>query len=131
MRATRRHRLLRRVVVRPGHDVNLAETAERVSYIGSQEHKDSQSFAGTRSPRPDASICPPHLTQELVTQWLRRAIEGGMIGELWEGEFPRYAWHREGDVVYEGRLVNRGLGQYKGYPLNKTEWPLAMDSRYE
>lgn len=37
--------------------------------------------------------------------------------------FPRYVWHREGDTVFEGRLVNRGNGSYKGFPLEKEEWP--------
>jgi len=48
-----------------------------------------------------------------------------------EGGFPRYAWHKEGTIVYETRLVNQGLGQYKGYPLNGTEWPRGLDSVYE
>jgi hypothetical protein len=32
---------------------------------------------------------------------------------------------REG-IYYEGRLVNPGLGQYKGYPLNEEERPEGM-----
>ena len=30
-------------------------------------------------------------------------------------------------IVYEGRLVNRALGQYEGYPLEKSEWPSAFE----
>ena len=41
----------------------------------------------------------------------------------WEGGFPRDVWYRDGDTVYEGRLVNREIGSYKGYPLDKLEWP--------
>lgn len=41
---------------------------------------------------------------------------------------PKY---QEGGVVYEARLVNRELGEYKGYPLNETEWPEGLDSIYE
>jgi hypothetical protein len=29
-------------------------------------------------------------------------------------------------VYYEARLVNKRLGQYKGYPLARNEWPTAF-----
>jgi hypothetical protein len=59
-----------------------------------------------------------------LTRWLRRAIRDGRVSELADGAFPRYVWHREGDVMYEARLVNSGSGEYKGYPLNPDEWPI-------
>jgi hypothetical protein len=65
---------------------------------------------------------------EQVTEWLRTAIRRGAISGLLEGDYPRYAWHKEDEVVYEARLVNRELGEYKGYPLNDTEWPEGLDS---
>lgn len=30
---------------------------------------------------------------------------------------------REGDTIYEGRLVNRDKGEYKGYPIEPEELP--------
>lgn len=39
----------------------------------------------------------------------------------------RMAWRRLDDVVYEARLVNRELGQYKGYPLDRSEWPEKLN----
>jgi hypothetical protein len=45
----------------------------------------------------------------------------GNTGDLWEGDFPRYVWCQHEDVIYEGRLSNPGLGQYKGYPLEADE----------
>ncbi|MDE0161214.1 MAG: hypothetical protein OXL98_05695 [Acidimicrobiaceae bacterium] len=60
---------------------------------------------------------------ELATGWLRSAIRAGSTGEPWEGGFPRYVWHREWDTVFEARLVNRGNGSYKGYPLKDRERP--------
>ncbi len=50
----------------------------------------------------------------------------GNIGAPWEGRYPRYVWYRHGDVVYEGRLVNQELGQYKGYPIQPSEWPEGL-----
>jgi hypothetical protein len=40
-----------------------------------------------------------------------------------EGDFPRYVWKRVGGRVYEARLSNSGLGQYKGYPIEDFEAP--------
>ena len=37
--------------------------------------------------------------------------------------FPQYAWVKVGDRVYEARLTNSGLGQYKGYPIHAFEAP--------
>jgi hypothetical protein len=59
----------------------------------------------------------------VLTGWLRQAIASGNIGEPWEGDFPRYVWARQEDAIYEGRLVNQELGQYKGWPLARSEWP--------
>ena len=103
---------------------NLANLAPRASYVGSPEHKDSVSFVGQPRPRSDASLCPREIQDVgVVIRWLRLAIHNGSTGAPWEGDFPRYVWHREGDVVFEARLVNREEGSYKGYPLNKDEQP--------
>lgn len=128
MRAPRRRRPLLREIAPVPHTVDLEAVADRASYIGSPEHKDAPSFAGQPKPRADAAICPRHLAREqvLVTDWLRRAIRLGFVSALWEGEFPRYVWHREAGVAYEARLVNRSNGQYKGYPLNPGEEPRGL-----
>jgi len=53
------------------------------------------------------------------------------VGEPCEGEYPRYVWYKEGDALYEGRLVNRGRGEYKGYPLEDDEWPRGIEEIYD
>ena len=40
---------------------------------------------------------------------------------------PRYVWCKVGSVVYEARLVNRELGEYKGWQLEDDEWPHSID----
>jgi hypothetical protein len=118
--------------------VSLVELAQRVSYVGSGEHKSFPSFAGQPRLRADASKCDPTFTDAgEITGWLRQAIAGGNVGAPWEGDFPRYAWHRLAslgiawhrldDAVYEARLVNQELGQYKGYPLDPSEWPEELE----
>lgn len=37
--------------------------------------------------------------------------------------YPRYAWKRVGDVVFEARLTNQEQGWFKGYPLDEPDWP--------
>lgn len=50
-------------------------------------------------------------------------MERGTVSEQLDGHFPRYVWYKDGETLYEGRLVNADLGHYKGYPLNPDEWP--------
>jgi len=103
----------------------LSEIAEQVRYVGSPEHKDTPSFAGSPRPRADATLCDRSLANQLlkITRWLQSAIRQRQVGEPWEGRFPRYVWHREGEVCYEARLTNRETGYYKGYPIEPTECP--------
>lgn len=63
------------------------------------------------------------MAEDRDTTWRRKQPPGR--------DFPRYAWHKEKETVYEARLVNRELGEYKGYPLNETEWPEGLDAVYE
>ena len=134
MRAPRRKRpLVRQLATWRDDRVALESLAEQVCYVGSPEHKDMPSFAGQPRPRADASICPRELTRDhaRVESWLRKAIRRGAVSELREGGFPRYVWFKGSNAVYEGRLVNRGLGEYKGYPLEPGQEPPTLDKLYD
>jgi len=128
MRAPKRKRPQVRAIGSPPPNMNLALVANRARYIGSPEHKDAPSFAGQPRPRANASICDRSLAQNQaqITRWLRRAIRRGQVSGFWEGEFPRYVWYRNDDIVYEGRLVNREAGWYKGFPLEQDQWPEGL-----
>lgn len=117
----------------PPEEADLDDIAEEVVYVGSQEHKTSPSFAGSPRPRPDASICPSRLNdqQDKLTDWLKDAIRRGAVVATLEGGYPRYAWYKEGETVYLARLVNRGRGTYKGFPIEKNEWPNGIQEVYE
>lgn len=124
MRSPRRRRPLRRAFCPAPEGVHLNHSAEKAQYVGSGEHKVAPSFAGPPRPRADASKCDPRLADpDELTGRLREAMRKGAVGAPFEGRYPRYVWARIGDSVYEGRLVNRELGQYKGYPLDLDEWP--------
>lgn len=128
MRTPKRRRPRVRKLMDPPPGTDLERIASQVSYVGSPEHKDRPSFAGQPRPRADASICDPGLamTQDQLTEHLQTAVRNGRIGAPWEGEFPRYIWCRIGEAVYEARLVNRGNGAYKGYPLEPEERPQGI-----
>ena len=130
MRAPRHRRPRKRRVFTPP-EADLDELAGRVAYVGSPEHKDFPSFAGQPRLRADASCCPREVVDpNTVRGWLRSAIRRGAAGAPWEGGFPRYVWYKDGDVIYEGRLVNRQTGAYKGYPLDEDEWPPGIEKLY-
>jgi hypothetical protein len=127
MRASKRYRDRRRTLVPPPADVDLPEIAARASYVGSSEHKSYPSFAGPPKLRADATKCDPALADPAeLTQWLREAIMSGRVGPPWLGDFHRYVWYLRGDICYEGMLVNQGLGQYKGYQLERDQWPEGL-----
>lgn len=91
------------------------------TYTGSPEHKLPHA-------RSDATLCPPELegNQDELTRWLRNAIAEGKAGGFMEGAFPRYVWYRDGERLFEGRLTNQVLGEYKGYPIGPDEGPLEL-----
>ena len=112
-----------RRVQRPPPGVDLVRVADSCRYVGSPDHKAAPSFAGTvRGRRPDASFCPGELadSRDRVEHWLREAMRAGRVG-AWDGGFPRYVWHREGDTVFEARQGSPGSGEYHGYPLEPEQ----------
>lgn len=118
---------MRRTVIQPGEHLDLAKTAQQARYVGSAEHKSFPSFAGAPKLRADASKCDPTFSDPAaITEWVRGAIEHGRIGAPYEGDFPRYVWSRIDGVCYEGRLVNRDAGEYKGYPIRDDECPSGI-----
>ena len=107
----------------PPEGIDLAAVAESCRYVGSPYHKDVVGFAGTpRGRRPSATMCPRELAnrRELVEGWLRDAVRAGNVG-AWDARFPRYVWHREGNVVFEARQGSPGPGEYHGYPLEPSQ----------
>lgn len=129
MRAPKRRRPQVRHISSAPESVDLRGVASRVSYVGSPEHKDTPSFAGQPRPRADATICERRFKgmQDQLTDWIRESIRAGVIGGPWEGDFPRYVWCFREDMVYEARLVNQAKGEYKGYQLERVEWPPGIE----
>jgi hypothetical protein len=123
MRKPKRRRPRNDAQLVPGAQTDLAEMSLNVSYVISTEHKDYLTSAGPGNLRSDASACPRGLTKEQAEGWLREAVSDGSVSALLDGDYPRYAWNRVEGRVYEARLSNAGLGQYKGYPIEDHEAP--------
>jgi hypothetical protein len=123
MRTPHRRRPRKDERLSPSSQIDLEEMADKVSYIISSEHKDYLTSAGPRNLRSDASACPRNLNFDEVLEWLRSAVREGSVSAALEGGFPRYVWRRVEGRVYEGRLSNSGLGEYKGYPIEDFEAP--------
>lgn len=123
MRAPHRHRPRRLDRFVPARGFDLAALSEKVAYVISPEHKDYLTSAGPGRLRSDASACPRGLDLDDVVRWLQDAVRDGEMSAQLEGDFPRYAWRRVNGQVYEARLSNSGMGQYKGYPIQDDEAP--------
>lgn len=110
----------------------LAQAANRARYLRSPYH--SRSAPGGPGPsslivgrRRFASKCAVTWVPDVAQEALRRAILLGNVSTEWRGIFPRYAWHRDGDTVYQAALSNQELGDYHAYPLESPlEWPKHM-----
>jgi hypothetical protein len=123
MRAPHRKRPRKDAQFVPGPQTDLAEISGKVSYVISTEHKDYLTSAGPGNLRSDASACPRGLVFADVENWLKEAVRDGTISAVFDSDFPRYVWKRVEGRVYEARLSNAGLGQYKGYPIEDHEAP--------
>lgn len=128
MRAAKRKRERVRTFTHPPEGVILDDVAQKVVYVGSCEYKNTPSFAGQPRPRADASICDASYRdkQSGLTEVLKECIRNGSVGAPWEGCFPRYVWGQLDGQYYEARLVNKELGEYKGYPLDEDEMPRGI-----
>jgi hypothetical protein len=123
MRAPRRKNPRKDDRLVPGPDTDLPAMAKDVDYVISTEHKDHFTSAGPGNLRSDATRCPRGLNFDNVRNWLKEAVRSGDVSAVLDGDFPRYAWKRIDTQVYEARLSNSGLGQYKGYPIEDHEAP--------
>jgi hypothetical protein len=113
----------KRVAPWPADAPDPEALSREVSYVGSAEHKDHPTTAGPPRLRTDASACDSRYQDLAVpTQALREAIRTRQVSDFC-GRFPKYAWGLLDGQLYEARVVNHELGQYKGYPISAGEAP--------
>jgi hypothetical protein len=73
-----------------------------------------------------ASPCARQWQIAEATEALRLAIIRGRVSETWEDGFPRYAWHRDGEIIYEARHTRGPHGTYHAYPIEPSEAPAGL-----
>ena len=66
---------------------------------------------------------------EAMPPFVRLTSKETNVGGFMEGAFPRYVWYRDGERLFEGRLTNQVLGEYKGYPIGPDEGPPELRSQ--
>ena len=81
--------------------------------------------------RSDATPCDPQLTREVVHTVLEKAIRRQCVSATFEQGFPKYAWGWIGDQLYEARHINGPARTYKGYPIDRSEYPRDSERRLD
>ena len=104
----------------------LGRTADRAAYCASDYHCRGAGGQPPRARAKPASICPRYWPEQEGTAALRAAIRDGHVSEVWDDEFPRYVWHRDGSVLYEARHTSGPSGTYHAYPIEDAEAPRGL-----
>jgi len=101
----------------------IQDVANRVSYVGSAEHKTYPSPAGQPGWRPksDKVRCDRFAETDWprLVEALRDAIRASCVtGGEFRGDFPARAWAFINGVLHEARLTNQMTGEYHGFPIS-------------
>ena len=99
--------------------------------VGSQEHKGHPSPAGPPALRSDATPCDPGIEWNDIDTALREAIRRRCTSTVFEQGFPKYVWGWIDEDLYEARHLNGPAGTYKGYRLEKVEYPRDPEERLD
>jgi hypothetical protein len=108
------------------------ELAQRVTYVGSGEHKTrpvDASYDFSPALRSDASRCDPSVTREQAEQALREAIRRQCVSSSFVGPFPQYVWGWFNGQPHVARLTNPERGAYKAWPISRSELPTDREHR--
>ena len=110
----------------------IAAQADRARYVGSIEHKNYPSPAGTPSPRHTASKCPrvEEARWPELNEALRAAIRSGLVSDaIDECGLPRYVWGVFDGQLFEARRLSAPEGGYKAFPVEPFELPVGAAAR--
>lgn len=105
----------------------LQRLADRVSYTGNPEHKESPGDFGLTppvQPRPDKSKCDwiGIFDRATAQRLLRKGARRGLVSQQLRGRFPQSIWAvTDGGDPVEAQLENSNTGTYHGYPMPKTD----------
>lgn len=111
--------------IEPSELIKLADSAQ---YIGSAAHKSGKNplvlDQWKTTPRPNASICPPHIRdKKVVTNWLQDAIKRGAVSAG-----AGRVWYIGDEGIFEA--IASGNKEYHGYPIEIDELPNGVSELY-
>lgn len=113
--------------VDPSPDLARLEAAARTAtYLSSDYHCRGPKGQPPKRRTSPTSICPRAWRDEEATNALRKALLNGHISDVWDGEFPRYVWHKEGEVIYEARHTGGPAGCFHAYPIKSLQIPSGL-----
>ena len=102
-----------------------------VRYVGSPYHKRHVTRWGQPVALNDKSVCPDSVKEDEVVQIMEeeipRSIDREWHSRLRDGAWPRYVWGKSvfdtsdgaQEIVWEARVLNMGIPEYKAYPVQK------------
>lgn len=115
-----------------------------VKYRGSPYHKRYPSAWGSPQLRSDKDECPPDIHPKEVVTVLEReitaSIRAGLASQQRDGDYPRYVWGKsvfrtvagtERTLAWEARVENRGVPEYKAYPITQRRHSDHMPAEVE
>jgi len=93
----------------------LEEAAEKATYDPSPYHCPGPKGQPPKRRAKPASRCPRAWSEQEIIGAIRNALREGHVSPSWDGEFPRYAYHRDGSFLYAARGCAGGV--YHAYAL--------------
>jgi hypothetical protein len=93
----------------------LGEVAETAMYDPSPYHCPGPKGQPPKRRAKPASRCPRDWSEQEIIAAIRNALRGGHVSPDWDGDFPRYVYHRDGKLLYAARGCVGGV--YHAYPL--------------
>lgn len=115
-----------------------------VKYRGSPYHKRYPSPWGQPELRSDKDECPVDIPVDEAATVLASAIDdsirAGWVSQIRDGAWPRYVWGRSEFrtrinarrvLTWEARVENRGVPEYKAYPITRKRHSDHMPAEVE
>jgi hypothetical protein len=93
----------------------LQEIAEKAMYNPSPYHCPGPKGQPPKRRAKPAKRCPRAWSEDEIVSAIRHAMRNGHVSWGWDGDFPRYVYHRDGKFLYEARGCAGGV--YYAYPL--------------
>ena len=99
---------------------------EHAVYEGASYHKKNPGdfkLNPPSGPRPNKTLCDEAgISRKAQAQaLLLQAIDGGLVSEKTEFDFPKHLWVKNGDHVFEAIYGGSKQGYYHGRPVRRSD----------